>query len=187
MDNKNYEKLNASNFADLSLESILAEFKAEEQVTDSSRDHAAAHSHSIVMEALGQTVGEAKISSALDFIEAVAEDSYFDTETKSCETAPSKEAPRSEDLFTEPYFSQPEEKSADYSPADIDDTVVFEKKTDNDETMIWTKTVAEEPKDGDYAPVGGYEQPEHQQEGHRPARDADFKERLIAPLIGLVA
>ncbi len=194
MDNINNGKnLRASSFADLSVESILAEFRAEEQVAAITYEDITSQSNPIVMENEGQVIGEAKISSDSDFNEPVKEDrSFFDepkfrnTNTDSKEYIPSKQTPIFKDPFAEPAFIPPEEKRASSYAADIDDTVVFEKKPHCEDESVWTETADSEQEGGEYAPSGEYEQSDYA-EDDRPEMESNIKERLFSPIIGLIA
>ena len=194
MDNINNEKnLRANNFADLSVESILAEFKAEEHVAAITHEDISVNTRSIVMENNGQIIGEAKISSATDFIDSAAEDNSFFEEPKPLnsdadfkEYIPSKQTQLFDDPFAEPVFTPPEERRASTYAADIDDTVVFVKKPSSEDEPIWTETTDSEHQGGEYAPSGEYEQSDYVQDD-RPERESDVKERLLSPIIGLIA
>ena len=194
MDNINNEKkMRANNFADLSVESILAEFKAEEQVAAITHEDITSQSHHIVMENQGQVIGEAKISSATDFIESSAGDNTFFDKPKSLDPdedfkkySPSKQTPVFEDPFKETTFTPSEERRTVSYAADIDDTVVFVKKPRGEDEPIWTETANGDQQGGEYAPSGEYEQSDYAQDD-RPERGSDIKERLLSPIIGLIA
>ena len=193
MDNiNNDKKLSTSDFADLSVDSILAEFKAEEEVDAIIHDEAAEHTRRIVIRNEGQSVGEAALSSDEAFIEPAYADSSFFEEPKPQKTgidfdkAPlSKETAVFDDPFAEPEFVPPEERRAASYAADVDDTMVFVKKPRDEEPPIWTEAVGSE-QGGEYAPAGKYEQSEYARDD-RPERETDFKEKLFSPLIGMVA
>lgn len=193
MDNKSNEnKLDSGNFADLSVDSILAEFKAEEEVDAIIYGEASEMTRRIVMSNEGQAIGEAKISSSADFIEPITEErlSYEEpkprrSDTFFSEVAPSKETVIFEDPFSEPVSTASEERRAAAIAPDIDDTVVFVKKPRGEDTPIWTEG-ADSEQGGEYAPAGEYEQSEYARDD-RPERDADFKEKLFSPLIGLIS
>lgn len=185
--------MRANNFADLSVDSILAEFKAEEQVAAITHDDITSQSHHIVMENEGQVIGEANISSTTDFIEPDAnvrlsfeEPKPLNTDADFKEYIPAKQTPVFEDPFTEPVFIPPEERRASTYAADIDDTVVFEKKPRSEDEPIWAETTDSEQQGDEYAPSGEYEQSDYAQDD-RSGRESDVKERLLSPIIGLIA
>ena len=194
MDNMNNEKnMRSSSFADLSVDSILAEFRAEEEVASIISEDSSSQSRSIIMENEGQAIGEAKISSTADFINPVAEvGSFFDdpnshnADADFKEYTPSKQTPVFEDPFAEPVFKPPEERRSNSYAADVDDTVVFEKKPRGEDEPIWTETVDSEQEGGEYAPSGEYERSAYAQDD-RSDEGSDFKERRISPIIGLIA
>lgn len=185
--NNNFEnRINDSGAAALSLEEILAEFKAEEQLTDNIRDEAAAHSHAIVMEALGQTVGEAKISSALDFIESVSEESLFGVESKY-QGSDSTNFDAESEKYTS-YTEKPEK------PFDIsDDTRQYQTSSQSaaeeseSDASIWTKSADEMLDSKDYAPPDDYEDSAYANSSAQPAKETDIREKLLSPLVGLIA
>lgn len=194
MENLNNEKrMRANNFADLSVDSILAEFKAEEQVAAITYEDITSQTHHIVMENDGQVIGETKISSDSEYNEPVKEARSFIDDSKSHyantdfnEYIPAKQAPIFEEAFAEPAFVPPEEKRAVSYAADIDDTVVFVKKPREESESVWAETANSEQKGCEYAPSGEYEQSDYADDD-RPERGSDIKERLFSPIIGLIA
>ncbi|MBP8640748.1 MAG: hypothetical protein KBI01_07620 [Oscillospiraceae bacterium] len=192
MDNlSNEKKLNPGDFADLSVDSILAEFKAEEEVDAIILDEANEHTRRIVMKNEGQAIGQSTFCSSEDYIESVREDrtSFETRNTRKADidftkTALSKEDAAFGDAFIEPVFTPPEEKRANSYAADVDDTVVFVKKSRDDEASIWAKT-ADSEQGGEYAPAGEYEKSEYAQD-NRPERETDIREKLFSPLIGAI-
>ncbi|MEG2104423.1 MAG: hypothetical protein RRY04_04425, partial [Oscillospiraceae bacterium] len=103
------------------------------------------------------------------------------------------EAPKSS--FTEPsdetmVFHAPENsagspKSGRTEPSD--DTVIFKKSAadpDDDEVRIWQGTGDAAQAGGEYAPSEDYSRPEPDENA---PREPDLKEKLLAPLIGLIS
>ena len=189
--------MNIGDFDDLSLESILAEIKAEELVDGSARDDLSEQSRPIVMDNGGRTIGEAKISSGENSItpdsdgsfslnEPKIRDSDEDIDEDIKEYLSSMETEASENPFNEPVFTPAEERRAARYSADIDDTVVFSKKSRDEDSSVWAETADSEASGGDYAPAGDYENSPHAR-NDRPERETDRRERLISPLIGLIA
>ena len=83
------------NGTDISLEDILAEFKAEEKFSHTVSDESPTLSRPIVIDTMNQPVGEVKISSALDFIESLSDDSSLgkvaDADSGGFESTPHEE------------------------------------------------------------------------------------------------
>ncbi len=189
----NDKKLNAGDFADLSVDSILAEFKAEEEVDAIIHVDAAEHTRRIVIDNECHAIGQAELRSSESYNGSDSEgSSFFETprpqkaEMDFAEAALSKEDAVFDNPFAEPVFNSPEDKPAASYTADVDDTVVFVKKPRDEEAPIWTETADSEHGGTEYAPAGEYEQSEYAQD-NRPERETDIKERLFSPLIGLIA
>ncbi len=176
--------------ADLSLESILADFKAEERVIVGGRDKATEHSHAIVMEALTQTVGEAKINSTADFNVSAVDDALSE---------PVRE-PRRPDFIV--FESELQDSVA--PPEDFEDLSVYaeahpkqsknqdsansfkvsEEKAAKEEYNIWVEEVSEDKDSKNYAPAEEYELDDD--EDIQQANDTDYKQSIFAPFIGLI-
>lgn len=182
MDNNNENNMNTDDLESLSVDSILADFKAEERVEESSRGDMYARSRPIAMENEGQDIAETKLSSSdssdayfIDASEMADGDTVF-AESKHSEDAPS---------FGEELSSPSAGRRARHIPADPDDTVIFEKRPSNEDAPIWSETADGERKGTKYAPAGNYEQGDEPEDGY--GSEAGFREKVLSPLIGLAA
>lgn len=176
--------------SELNLESILADFKAEERVTGGGRDKSNEHSHSIVMEALSQTVGEAKINSASDFSDSEADTVMskrtgrqrradfvvFESEMKE-QTAPSEEF---ENLSL---YAEAEPKPAK-SRDGAKHPEASEEKAPKEEYNIWTEEVRDDRTPENYAPAEEYEISDD--DGGPEPNDIDYKQRAFSPFANLI-
>ena len=209
--NKNEKYMSDSTFADLSVDAILAEFKAETEVESRINANAYQSSSSISMDSEGGSVADVAFRSDEGFSEP-----YLEHKTPQFEEAPS----RSFDQYSETDFTA--EKSQTYYAdnenfnsynddidktqvfnADIekvsfnrdlqeskafddpDATVVFAKQPHTDEPEIWNEEVNDTPNAKAYAPSGEYEQSEYAQDDFEESEGAAKK--LLSPLIGLIA
>ncbi|NCB74621.1 MAG: hypothetical protein EOM51_07755 [Clostridia bacterium] len=192
MDNNSNEKnMNIGDFEDISIESILAEIKAEE-LLDGSRGESSAKSRPLVMESDGNAIGEAELSSDEPSFAPSQSVNFFDepkTENENSEIKEFRSSRQTEiigDSAADTSFVPAEERRAARYAADVDDTVVFSKKHRDEDFPVWTETADSEQKDFEYAPSGDYESSPDAQDD-RPEKGADRRERTISPLIGLIA
>ncbi len=192
MDNNSNEKnMNTGDFEDISLESILAEMKAEE-LLDSSEGNFSAESRPIVMDNDGNAIGEAKISSDEASFASSRADNFFDEPKTPDEKAEIKEyrSSRQAEIFgdsaADDSFVPAEERRAARQTADIDDTVVFSKKPRDEDFPVWTETADSEQKGTEYAPAGDYESSPDAHDD-RPEKGTDIREGRLSPLIALIA
>ena len=192
MDNNSNEKnMNIGDFEDLSLESILAEMKAEEMV-DGSVGEPSVSSRPIVMDSDSKAFGEAKISSDEGVFAPSPSDSSFDEpkaqneDTEIRQYLSSRQTEVFEDDLAESSFVPAEEIRAARNAANIDDTVVFSKKSRDEDTTVWAETADGEQKGAEYASASDYENSPNAR-NDRPERETDGRERLVSPLIGLIA
>ena len=192
MDNDfNFEnQINDSSGGDLSLESILADFKAEERAIGGGRSKATEHSHAIVMEALSQTVGESKINSALDFSKPVDDNFSFEPEPKprkadfvAFESELQESAAPSRDFEDLSVYAEAHPKQAENRKSG-DSFRANEQEAAKDEDNIWAEKAGEEQNSKNYAPAEDYVISDD--ENIPSARDKDYKHSAFAPLIGLI-
>lgn len=184
-------RISGSTGADISLEDILAEFKAEEQFTDSVRSESTVHSHSIAMDNHGQPVGEAKISSAMDFMVSLAEDETLgdNSRNQKYDFESSKKAP-SEEFFNEETsfgntYSASDKSEYTHSPShSFADSSV---DSSEEETLVWSKSVNESANGNDYAPSENYEDSVYALSENQPSRQIDIREKVFNPIVGLIA
>ncbi|MEG1731215.1 MAG: hypothetical protein RSB53_07245 [Oscillospiraceae bacterium] len=190
MKDNNYDNLMAGGDPELSLESILAEFKAEELIS-APVDKKAEHSHSIVMDALDQVVGEAKITSAMDFIASVTEETPVERE-KSQVWASGDMEPQAEPKQEGASFSEFSKISSKKQP-DFDEfpeeTPSFPKPrpetaTEGEipaEERIFTSS-NETEQEGEYAEGRDYPPQEDEEQ-----QTVDLKQKLLGPILGLMS
>ncbi|MFB0921514.1 MAG: hypothetical protein QMB62_11655, partial [Oscillospiraceae bacterium] len=174
MDKNNENNLNTDDLELLSVDSILADFKAEERIVEASRDGMYARSRPISMEKEDQAIAEAKLSSA-------EEPNIPEGDTVFAGNR------RSEDAVAvdEDTLPPSQIKRARHIPQNPDDTVIFEKRQANEDTPIWSEASDGEQRGARYAPSGDYSQDEESGDGY--GRETGFKEKVINPLIGLAA
>ncbi|NLV86482.1 MAG: hypothetical protein GX025_04620 [Clostridiales bacterium] len=189
MDNNNFENItDGLDGQELSLESILAEFKAESEVYGKAEDKAEDKSHPIVMENSSQNAGEAKISSAMDFIESVAVDEPLEKSS-----ARKSFQDRDKDAFFPSVEKSTAEHSAKAFPAEEKtDFPSFEKPQKNPpppekpkpltDEDIWNMAANIESSSESYAPSGEYSVLEDD-----VPEEPDLREKFYAPLIGLIS
>lgn len=175
--------MNTDDLEALSIDSILADFKAEERVEEASRADVFARSRPIAMENEGHAIAETKFSSVdpssdVYFVDApnMAEGDTVFSQSKRLEDAPS---------FEEDILSPSEGRRAKRIPTNPDDTVVFKRQPSNEEDSIWNETVDGEKKRTKYAPAGNYELEPETNDEYEP--ESGFRERVLSPLIGLAA
>jgi len=176
MDNKNEKAMNTGDFADLSVDSILAEFKAEELVDAEQRGDVYARSNPIVMENGDQTIGQAKLMSDEQFAPEITLDGFAEMSADETVFAQSQPPAGSSDR---------EGRRASSVPVNDDATVIFEKIS-REEAQLWSKKADSEGEGEKYAPKGDYEQSEYAGDD-RPERETGVRERLVSPIIGLIA
>ena len=172
------------NGTDISLEDILAEFKVEEKLTDIVRDEASTHSQPIVMNTLNQPVGEVKISSALDFIESLSDDSSFGDNNKTYPDNFGSASSEDSGSF---------EKSSSHSDSTYSEnsskgtTSDFQSESPDDEASVWSDFVSDDSGNKDYAPSGDYEESQYAHDENQSQRNIDLREKVLSPIIGLIA
>ncbi len=183
MDDNNFEnKILDDSSEELSLESILAEFKAEEDLEGKLQSQHKEPSRSIVFESPVQNVGEAKISSAIDFIESIADEES--TQSSPIFSDVSAVENNSREANFDPYEDTREikpKKARRETQSDAVTSDVSEQTRSLTDESIWELATSVNEKREDYAPKGDY----------TPAADTpeapDVKEKLYAPLVGLLA
>lgn len=182
MDENNFEKKILDDLGeDLSLESILAEFKAEEVLDRNLDDKQKKPTRPIVFEAPVKNVGEAKISSAIDFIESVADEEPPEAsppQNRRGEAANRREP--DDDLSDETRVIKPKKPRK----SKLSDNITPDSPTEAasvTEDDIWGQAAFSGEKDDAYAPRSDYSAPEE------AAEAPDLKEKLYAPLMGLLA
>ncbi len=192
MDNNSNEKnMNIGDFDDLSLESILAEMKAEEMV-DGYGSEPSSKSRPLVMDNDGKAFGEAEISSGEGSFAPSPSDSRFDEPNPRNDSTDIKEYPYSsetefvDDIPAEASFVPAEERRTAHYSANADDTVVFSKMPRDEDSTLRTQSFSDEQEGTQYAPAGDYENSPDARDD-RPDREADRHERRLSPLIGLIA
>ena len=186
MDNlSNERKLNSGDFADLSVDSILAEFKAEEEVDAITRGVSDVQGSPIVMDNAAPAIGNTHIDNA-DF--SISEAAYFPAE-------PDLTFSKNEMLFAQSIpiedssaegttSAMRESRRAALRPVDTEATVIFEKIPHTDEEALWAEDAGAAQDRGKYAISGDYEVPEG--DGADAVRQVGLKEKLLSPLLELM-
>ncbi len=175
--------MNTDDLEALSIDSILADFKAAERVEEASRGDVFARSHPIAMENEGQAIAETNFSSVdpssdvyfVDASEMADGDTVF-SQSKRLEDTP---------LFDEDVLSPSEGRRVRRVPTNPDDTMVFKRQSANEDVPIWSESADVEKNSTKYAPLGDYDrEPETNDEYER---ESGFREKILSPLIGLAA
>ncbi len=183
MENNDIEKMNTEDFADLSIDSILADFKAEERVEAAERADMYARSRPIVVESEGQALGSSELDS---FEQSRSDSASIEPETADGETVfVQRERPREASADADETRLFRENKRTVSSFKDTEDTVIFEKRQSGEDAPIWSRSAGSERDGAEYAPAGDYEPPEEDQDAS--GRQAGLGEKVFSPLIGLLA
>ncbi len=189
MDNNNFENLtDGLDSQELSLESILAEFKAESQLYGETADKPEDKSLPIIMESSSQNAGEAKISSAMDFIESMAEDEPLEKPPSVTDfQGGGKDA-----FFPPGEKAQTEHSSEALSESKKTDFSLFERPAKNPpppekpkpltDEDIWNMAANIESSDESYAPMGDYSVLDDD-----VPEEPDLREKFYAPLLELIS
>jgi len=186
MDNlSNERKLNSGDFADLSVDSILAEFKAEEEVDAITRGENEAQARPIVLDGEESASGPNRISNT-DFPMSAPVDMPTDLDLtfSGNETLFAQSTPLEDSSAAGSAAAIREARRAALRPVDTDATVVFEKIPHADEEAIWAEDAGAAQDRGRYAPKGSYEVPET--DGTDSVSEVGLKEKLLSPLLGLL-
>lgn len=174
--------MNTDDLDSLSVDSILADFKAEEQVEESSRGDMYARSRPISTENEGRIISETQISSSEPSSDVFFVDKSEMSEGDTVFSELRREEASSSDQDS-PYPS--EGRRARHVPADPDDTVIFEKRPPSEEAPIWSESSGSERDSSKYARAGNYEVEDEPDERYRS--ESGFREKVLSPLIGLAA
>ncbi len=183
MDKNNENNLNTDDFEGLSVDSILADFKAEERVEEASRGDMYARSRPIAMENESQGIAETKLSSSAPS----SEDYFSDKPEMPDDSTVFAGSRRFEDAASviEDAPSPSEVRRPRHIPASPDDTVIFEKRPANEDASIWNESADGEQRGARYARAGDYSPDEEPEDGG--GRETGFREKFLSPLIGLAA
>ncbi|MEA4894877.1 MAG: hypothetical protein VB064_06405 [Oscillospiraceae bacterium] len=181
MDNNNENNMNTDDLEDLSLDSILADFKAEKRIEEAERGDMPLKSRPIVMDDGDQAIAEADFSSLnSDSL------SHIDEQEKMSPVFTGQnERQELTQSFSRESYSASKVRRTGKVPANPDDTVIFKRQPADDETQFWSKAADGEQKDTEYAPPGNYEPEEDPDDTHESK--PGFREKILSPLIGLAA
>lgn len=172
-----------------SLDSILAEFEAERDIGgEYVSKRPAEQSHHIIYDSRDQAIGEAELSS-----ETYSDNSAFpDSDFRQDTSAPEQKEPVFRQVgvpepepFANPFSAEApaaEMPSAEPQEEILDSAADSRQEISVDELISQQEII--EDSETEYASDDDYE-PEEIKE--RPSRQPDFKERVLGPIIGLMA
>lgn len=194
MENNNIDNIiSGMDSGELSVDAILAEYKAEEPISSSLAKQREDYSQPIILDSDGSSVGEAKISSAMDFLNSQSE-----PEPMADEINPTLEGdfPELSSVFEESHPPKGNGSFATYfadSPAATEDDLqqAVEAAAEDSlsaDDLIWQQQAEDSVPGEEYAPEGEYEfddsEASHPQ---RPQRQVDLKEKLLSPILALMS